>query len=83
MLKLTVMGPECVMISDASHDQISFPTDKETEQMVRAICPNGETEVTQRHPASLILRLPPGITEIDRARLLTRMDDEVSRIQFR
>ena len=82
MLNLTPIGGGHLMFSNAAYDHISFPADGEAGKMVHDICPTAATVVTQRHPVSLVLRVAPELSDGDRARLLQRMDDYVSRTQF-
>lgn len=82
MLNLTPIDGGHLMFSNAACDYISFPAEGEAGEMVRSICAMATTEVTQRHPVSLVLRVLPALSDSDRARLLQRMDDYVSRPQF-
>lgn len=82
MLELSVISDGLLMFSDRTRSQVSFPTDAEVERIVRKVCPTADVEVTQREPVSLVLRVAGEMSEVERARLHTHMEDCVSRSQF-
>ncbi|MDO8576335.1 MAG: hypothetical protein Q7R90_03400 [bacterium] len=82
MLRLTVLSNLYIMLSEETHSPTSFPSDGEVGEIVRAVCPTAGQETPRRYPVSLVVKLPPGATEIDRARILCRMEDKVSRSQY-
>ena len=82
MLRLTVFRGGHVMFSEDARNRTAFPSDGKVQEIIRGVCPNAETETPRRYPTSLIVKLPPDATEIHRAFLLDRMEDNVSRMQF-
>jgi len=82
MLNLKRINGGLLLFSDAARKRVGFPAEGEAKEMVSDICPDAKTEVTQQHPVSLVLRVLPELSDGDRARLLQRMDDYVSRAQL-